>query len=234
MTRAAACLRFSFSAQANYQNSQLLVATTGNVFDYLGYAKPAALPGTGRETQGSNIKVTFKAGGAVYGNFINGTMNGFYNLETLKAHVKTTPAVGYLHFDEAIRSADLTDPKRSAQDDDFTKTFALDFNREKDGPIYDQSPNLAMPILTNDFFIVSGRDITGTFRAYRNDTATVFDPQQESDVTGGAIGVDVGFGDLVKVGVSGALNHSSTVSDDGTAACCIRSNPTIRIPCLAL
>jgi hypothetical protein len=201
----------SFSAQANYQNSQLLVATTGNVFDYLGYAKPAALPGTGRETQGSNIKVTFKAGGAVYGNFINGTMNGFYSLETLKAHVKTTPAVGYLHLDEAIRSADLTDPMRSAQDDDFTKTFALDFNREKDGPIYDQSPNLAMPILTNDFFIVSGRDITGTFRAYRNDTPTVFDPQQESDVTGGAIGVDVGFGDLVKVGVSGALNHSSTV-----------------------
>ncbi len=200
----------SFSVQASYQNSQFLALKTGNVFDFLGYAKPASLPGTGRETQGSNIKVSFKAGGEVYGNYIDGTLSGFYNWENLRTHIKTTPAVGYLHLEEAIRSADLKDPHRVAADDDLTRTFALDFNREKDGPIYEQSPNLALPVVTNDLFVVSGRDLTGTFRAYRNDTVAVFDPKQESDITGGAVGVDVGFGELVKVGVTGSLNHSST------------------------
>src|SRR5262249_54490624 len=60
-------------------------------------------------------------------------------------------------------------------------------------------------------FVVSGRDVVGTFRAYRNDTPAVFDPLQESDITGGAVGVDIGYGNVVKVGVNGALNHSSTV-----------------------
>jgi hypothetical protein len=201
----------SFSGGAMYQRNQFLVATTGNIFNYLGYAKPAALPGTGRETKGMGIKVNVKAGGEVFGNYMNGMLNGFYNFEELRNHLKRTPAVGYLHLEQAIRSADLTDPDRSASDDDLTGTFALDFNRERDGPIYDQSPNLALPVLTNDLFIVSGRDITGTFRAYRNDNPAVFDPLQDSEITGGAFGVDVGFGDFVKVGLSGELNHSETV-----------------------
>src|SRR5262249_34542488 len=97
--------------------------------------------------------------------------------------------------------------------------FVLDFNRERDGPIYEQSPNLAMPVLTNDLFVVSGRDMMGTFRAYRNDTPVVFDPHQESQITGGAIGVDVGYGNVVKIGINGALSHSSTVIErwDGGA-----------------
>jgi hypothetical protein len=51
----------SFSVQANYQQLQLLVST-GNILNYLGYRKPAALPGTGREMQGTNVRVTIKGG----------------------------------------------------------------------------------------------------------------------------------------------------------------------------
>src|SRR5215469_1722180 len=40
---------------------------------------------------------------------------------------------------------------------------ALTFNREHDGPIYEQSPNRAVPVLTNDLFVVSGRDGIGAF-----------------------------------------------------------------------
>ena len=195
----------SFSAQTSYQQTPLLVST-GNVLNYLGYGKPAALPGTGREMQGSNVKVSIKGGGEAYGNYFNGAMNGFYNFGAPKTHSKSRPAAGYLYLDKAIRSADLMNP-----DDDATKEFVLDFNREHDGPIYEQSPNLAMPVLTNDLFVVSGRDIVGTFRAYHNDTPAVFDPRQESDITGGAVGVDIGFGNVVKVGTNGVVNHSSTV-----------------------
>ena len=75
---------------------------------------------------------------------------------------------------------------------------ALDFNRERDGAIHEQSPNLALPVLTHELYVVSGRDVVGTFRSYRNDVPVVFDPMERSDISCGAIGVDVGFGNVVK------------------------------------
>jgi hypothetical protein len=191
----------SLSAQAKYQSASYLVSS-GNLLTYLGYAKPAALPGTRREMQGSNIKVSFKMGGEVYGNYLSGKMFGYYNEERLKANTVTTKAYGFLHLDKATPEA------------------ALDFNRERDGAIHEQSPNLALPVLTHDLYVVSGRDLVGTFRAYRSDVPVVFDPVQRSDISGGAIGVDVGFGNVIKVGVAGALNRTSTVIkrwDDGGA-----------------
>lgn len=182
----------SFSAESKYQSASYLVST-GNTLTYLGYARPAALPATQREMQGSNIKATFKIGGEVYGNYISGKMFGYYNDERLRANKVVTRGFGFLHLDQA------------------TPADALDFNREHDGALHEQSPNLALPVLTNDLFIVSGRDMVGTFRAYRNDVPVVFDPQQKSEITGGAIGVDVGFGNVVKVGLAGALNHTTTV-----------------------
>ena len=183
----------TFNVQSRYQSAPFVVP---NVLGFLGYAKPAALPGTGREMDGSNIKVSFKMGGEVYGNYISGMMFGFYNEEHLRSRTTHTKAYGFLHLDKGLGA--------------LGEQAALDFNREKDGPIYDQSPNLALPVLTHDLFVVSGRDLVGTFRAYRNDVPVVFDPQEKSSLTGGAIGVDVGFGNFIKVGVTGALNHSST------------------------
>jgi hypothetical protein len=182
----------SLNAQARYQSASFLVSS-GNLVTYLGYAKPAALPRTPREMQGSNIKVSFKAGGEVYGNYISGMMFGYYNSERVRSRTVSTKAYGFLYLDHADNTA------------------AVDFNRERDGALYAQSPNLAMPVMTHDLYVATGRDVVGTFRAYRNDAPVVFDPQQKSDMTGGAIGVDVGFGNVLKVGVTGALNTSSTV-----------------------
>jgi hypothetical protein len=182
----------SFTVGATYQGASFLVSS--DLLTYLGYAKPAALPRTPREMQGSNIKVSFKVGGEVYGNYISGSMFGYYNVERVRMNTETkTKAYGFLHLERA------------------TETAAVDFNREGDGPLYANSPNLAMPVLTHDLFVVSGRDVVGTFRAYRNDVPVVFDPQQKSEMTGGAVGIDVGFGNVLKVGATGALNTSSTV-----------------------
>src|SRR5262249_8453021 len=85
----------SLSAQAKYQSASYLVSS-GDLLTYLGYAKPAALPGTRREMQGSNIKVSFKMGGEVYGNYLSGKMFGYYNEERLKANTVTTKAYGFL------------------------------------------------------------------------------------------------------------------------------------------
>ena len=178
--------------QYSYQGAQFL-KMQADLLNFIGYAKPALLPSTGRAMSGSNVSVQFKAGGEIYGNYINALMGGFYSEEHLKQREVATLAYGFLHLDKA------------------TEDDALDFNRERDGPVYDKSPNLAMPVLTNDLFVVSGRDITGTFRAYRNDAPVVFDPKQESEITGGAIGIDAGYGNLAKFGINGVVNSSSTV-----------------------
>jgi hypothetical protein len=215
----------SVGAQYSYEGTRWLTVKS-DLTSFLGYAKPAALPSTGRQTLGSNIEVSFKAGGEIFGNYINGAASGFFNEQHLTSPAliasaasnppqpppnplpsfttTVTPAFGLLHLEEAL-SLD------SAQGGEAQDTrAALDFNRERDGPIYDNSPNLAIPVLTNDLFVVSGRDVTGTFRAYRNDAPVVFDPRQESVLVGGAVGIDIGGGDVVKVGVNAALNGTGS------------------------
>jgi hypothetical protein len=191
----------SVGAQYSYQSTPLLTVKN-DLTSFLGYAKPAALPSTGREMRGSNIEVSFKGGGEVYGNYINGSASGFFNEEHIapaNAGANVTQAFGYLHLEKALAL------------DKAGQKVALDFNRERDGPIYDASPNLAMPVVTSDLFVASGRDLTGTFRAYRNDVPVVFDPHQESELTGGAVGVDIGSGDFIKVGVNAAINGNATL-----------------------
>lgn len=191
---------------------QRVVTQRADLTNFLGYAKPASLPAISRDMSGDNIQMSFKGGGDVYGNYFNGSLGGFYNVERLKCQVVKTAAVGFLHLDEA------------------GEYDSLDFNRERDGPIYDNSPNLAIPVLTNDFFVASGRDVTGTFRAYRNDVPAVFDPHHESSMTGGAVGMDIGSGNLIKGGVYGALNHSSTVIkgwDGGNENAVMKAPPNV-------
>ena len=182
----------SVGTQYSYQGTNFL-NLRADLTSYLGYAKPASLPATGRPMAGSNLEISFKAGGEVYGGYINASMMGFYNQEQLACQARRTAAFGFLHLHEAT-------------DDD-----AVDFNRERDGPIYDNSPNLTMPVLTNDLFVATGRDVSGAFRAYRNDAPVVHDPREESSRTGGALGFDTGYGNLVKVGINGVVNHSDSV-----------------------
>lgn len=178
---------FAVSAQTQYTQTSL------DALSFLGYAKPTYIPTTGREMDGTNIQISFKFGASVQGLHPNLKPYGFFNLEKLKRSEVVTPAFGYLHLHEAGEDG------------------ALDFNREKEGPLYDRSPNLAVPVLTHDLYTVSGRDVSGTFRAQRNDVPVVFDPKQESGLIGGALGIEVGPGTIVHVGVNAALNGNSSV-----------------------
>jgi hypothetical protein len=183
----------ALSVGAQYRNHLILDA---DLSSFLGYARPTVIPGPGRDMSGWNIAVSVKGGGEIQGVYLNLKLAGSYNVEQVKEPgERFSRGVGYLHLDRAF-----TEPE-SVRD-----RLLLDFNREHDGPIYDDSPHLAVPVVTHDLYALSGPGLAGTFRAYRNDVPWVYDPLQTTELLGGAVGFDVGGGLVAKFGVSGSLN----------------------------
>ena len=184
----------ALSVGARHRNHDVVDA---DLSSFLGFARGTVIPGPGRDMTGWNIAVSVKGGGEIQGVYLNLKAAGSYNIEQVKTTAERyARAVGYLHLDRALTESDV----------DVRDRLVLDFNREHDGPIYDDSPNLAVPVLTQDVFALSGPGLAGTFRAYRNDVPWVYDPLQTTELLGGAVGFDVGGGLVAKFGVSGSLN----------------------------
>ena len=87
-----------------------------------------------------------------------------------------------------------------------------DFNREKDGMINKNTPNLAMPNLTYDSYTIQGQGTGGMFRPYRSEIGHIEDPYVRSWGAGGSAGFELGLGTQVHTGFSMALNYSSSTS----------------------
>lgn len=182
-------LNFSTS----YRNHLIIES---DLLNFGGYARPTYFPDAGRDMTGWNIQVSVKGGGEIQGVYANLQASGFYNVEQVKdPDERFNRAVGYLNLEQA------RDAVPEVRD-----RMVLDFNREKDGAIYDDSPNLAIPVLTNDIFSLAGPNLAGSFRAYRNDVPWVYDPKQTTELLGGAVGFDVGGGLIAKFGGSFSIN----------------------------
>jgi hypothetical protein len=155
------------------------------------------MPGVSMPMAGKNINLQFKVGGQLEIAYLDGYINGFYNSQYFKDRQKdiATAAYGYLNLQNAPTS------KSNAM---------LDFNREKDGMIRKNSPNLPIPSLTSDIYTVTGQGISGMYRPFRNDVGTVFDPYSFSEVYGGSLGIEAGAGILAELGADLSANYSST------------------------
>ncbi len=162
----------------------------------LSLAHPSYIPQVSMPMRNANISATFKPGGSWWGIFGAAYIRGFYNEQWLKNNRKRvrSNAYGYLNYQYADRKNDL-----------------LDFNREKDGQVLKESPNLSIPSLTYDIYTVTGQGMAAMYRPMRNDYGMVNDPETISLSTGGAVGVDVA--PLAShVGVNLDINHSRSVS----------------------
>ncbi|MFO0355658.1 MAG: hypothetical protein ACK50A_01795 [Sphingobacteriaceae bacterium] len=81
----------------------------------------------------------------------------FYNRMGMRDSVKMVPSYGYMYAENA--------------DDDAL----MDFNRFKDGPIMDETPNLSMANQTYDIFSATAQGMATSFRTCRSDNGTVHD-----------------------------------------------------------
>ena len=120
---------------------------------------------------------------------------GFLNAHTLSSEDQTgryVNAYGYMYMQDA------------------TPTDVVDFNREKDGQIHDNTPNLANPILTSDVFTIAANGLGGAFRAFRSDIPVVRDRRQVSTQDGTSVEAEIAGGTWAHGGVGEVVTVGST------------------------
>lgn len=162
----------------------------------LSYAAGGYTPAVSMPTEGRNAFIQFKLGADLFGAFPDGAVNGFFNTQYLRNRNKdiNTSAYGYLNLQNAGGGS------------------MLDFNREKDGMIRKESPNLAIPVMTCDIYSVTGQGVGGMYRAYRNDVGILHDVNTESHTAGGALGLEPGLGIGPHIGGDLSVNYSKSQS----------------------
>ena len=88
----------------------------------------------------------------------------------------------------------------------------LDFSREKDG---NWNPTMAMlpqSHITYDVYNVSGQGTGGSFRPFRNDIGSIFDPVAKSTTNTANINIEAGIGDLFEAGGDAKVTDGSAES----------------------
>lgn len=99
---------------------------------------------------------------------------------------KTAPAYGYFN----------------AQNGQADATALLDFNREKDGTVSNQTPALPLTNFTYDIFSVSGQGVGGSYRGFRGDIGYVFDPKGKSTSSSVDLSAEVSPGAYLHAGAN--------------------------------
>lgn len=138
----------------------------------------------------------FTIGGEIAGINVFGFVSGYYANQFLSKKKIDNPAFGYLNLDEGIKNTNSL----------------LDFNREKDGSYTKSTPALPLPIQTFDTYSVSGQGVGGSYRPYRSDLGYVCDPNSSVTSGSGTVGLELGVGNIFKVGVDINANMVSTKS----------------------
>ncbi|MEM9337258.1 MAG: hypothetical protein AAGA66_00905 [Bacteroidota bacterium] len=150
----------------------------------------------------TSVNFVVRGGGSWWGAFPNAYLKGFYNKQKFRDESFTIKGYGYKHLQDA------------GTDD------LLDFNRERDGLLYEESPNLPVPVLMHDVYKIQGQGIGSMFRPLRNDMGVVHDNARTSESTSGSLGADIGplsahLG--VNLGLSLADNRSEKWNFNGSA-----------------
>jgi hypothetical protein len=167
----------------------------------LSLAAPGYTPQVSMPMRNYSLSARINLGGSFWGVFGKGYAKGFYTEQKLKDDKKqvTNPAYGYLYYD-----AGLSDVKS-----------VLDFNREKDGIVSKETPNLGIPSLTHDIYSVTGQGIGAMYRPVRNDIGIIRDAEVISETSGVGVGADVGPA-LSHGGGNLSVNHSKSTSGGWT------------------
>ncbi|MEL7148242.1 MAG: hypothetical protein AAFO69_17845, partial [Bacteroidota bacterium] len=147
---------------------------TSSFSSSISLASSGFTPSITHPTKGVNASFTVKGGGALFGAFPNGNVTGFYNVQDFRENVSRVAAYGYQNL-------------QNAEEEDL-----MDFNRERDGMLHKEAPNLAIPSLTHDVYSVSGQGIGVMFKPLRRDIGVVHDNKVTSKSTAGSLGLDFG------------------------------------------
>jgi len=92
------------------------------------------------------------------------------------------------------------------------ETSIMDFTRDKDGTFNKSLKYLPAGNMTYDVYSVTGQGTGGSFRPYRNDFGSVYDPVVSSETEDFSVNMEFGTGNLVEAGVDGTVSHTTSTS----------------------
>lgn len=137
-----------------------------------------------------------------YGKYVG--LNGVVNYTELANTKNDLPGFGYMNMENANKSS------------------LLDFNRDKDGTFFYETPHAPMSSYTYDMFSATAQGLYHNFRTHRSDIGTVYDNSGYILSTSKHKGVEIGVGlfahflldiqNSVNIGSSGEWNSSLSKS----------------------
>lgn len=162
----------------------------------ISFAENSFSPAMTYEMSGFDVYGMFTWGAGFMGAYADYTVGGFFNQQSIKDNEEDVPCYGYMYLHEPFDNPENNNNGR----------YLLDFMREKDGLVTDRTPNLAIPNLTYDYYMIQGQGTGGMFRPYRSDYGHVHDPRATSTTNGIMLGVDIGG---LHWGVAGSYSNTT-------------------------
>lgn len=128
---------------------------------------------------------------------IGSDINGYFQRQNLIKNNLENPAYGFIYADEGKDKDDAL----------------MDFNREADGVMTEDKPNLPMAYATQDIFSVVAQGLGGVFEIKRNNVFIGFDPAMKN-VTND-VGIEVDFGQATGTHTGAELRYGRVVNNTG-------------------
>lgn len=147
-------------------------------------------------TNSSEMKMyrgQIKLGGELWGFYPHASVYGM--VSTLKYNTDgTRKGFGYLYAQNA---------------DDAS---IMDFTRDRDGMFNETMKYLPAGNMTYDIYSVSGQGTGGSFRPFRNDFGSVYDPAVSSGASETGVQLEVGIGNLFEIGSDITVSNTEITS----------------------
>ncbi|MBL4708928.1 MAG: hypothetical protein JKY48_10875 [Flavobacteriales bacterium] len=172
---------------------------------HVSFSAPSYTPSISNSFKNRSFSVSASIGYTAYGVDGQARVNGYYSEQLVRDNVIEAPSYGYLYYQDGINSPNSV----------------LDFNREKDIGYSEEVKNLPVTAATYDVFSVSGEEIGGSYRLFRNDVGTLFDNESTNTTDGiSIVGPEFSVGGVAKGGVNITVNTAYTSNkkwEDGNA-----------------
>jgi hypothetical protein len=140
---------------------------------------------------------TVKGGAAAFFTEFGGEINGYLQKQKLIKNNLENPAYGFIYADDGKNNDDAL----------------MDFNREADGVMTEDKPNLPMAYATQDIFSVVAQGLGGVFEIKRNNVFVGFDPTMKNITND--VGGELDFGQATGTHTGAELRYGRVVNNTG-------------------
>ena len=145
----------------------------------------------------TNLDFTYKGGSAAFYTEFGGEFNGYLIKQKLEVNELNNPSFGYFYADSGKDSLNAL----------------MDFNRESDGVMTEDKPNLPFSFATQDIFSAVGQGLGTVFEIKRNNVFMGFDAEMKN--RSNSFGGELDFGQATGTHAGAEFRYGNVVNRTG-------------------